>query len=203
MENRSLSLVARLIVLFAMSCPALAADSGPTPEQQADWQQRMDKATALQNESRTRKAEADRILEQKNAQCFKKFQVNRCQDQARNEHMMSIREIRRLENQGEALERQVKKEQLAVKDRRNAEMAPQRAADLEVRAAATAEVRQSAEAERAATLADKARKAEERAQRKAAEAEKQRKKQEDHAARVAKKMQQAERRASEADAAKK
>lgn len=203
MENRSLSLAARLIVLLALSCPALAAESGPTPEQLADWQQRMDEATTLQNESRTRKAEADRILKQKNAECFKKFQVYRCQDQARNEHMVATREIRRLENEGKALERQVKKEQLADKDKRNAEMAPLRAADLEVRATATAEVRQSAEAEQAATLADKARKAEEGAQRKAAEAEKQRKKQEEHDARVAKKMQQAERRASEADAAKK
>lgn len=203
MENRSLSLAARLIVLLALSCPALAAESGPTPEQQADWQQRMDKAAALQNESRTRKAEAERILEQKNAQCFKKFQVNRCQDQARNEHMMAAREIRRLENEGKAVERQVKKEQLADKDKRNAETAPLRAADLEVRAAATAEVRQSAEAEQATTLADKARKAEERARRKAVEAEKQRKKQEEHDARVAQKMQQAERRAGEADAAKK
>jgi colicin import membrane protein len=203
MENRSLSLAARLIILFALSCPALAAESGPTPEQQADWQQRIDKASALQKESQTRKAEADRIFEQKNGQCLQKFQVNRCRDQARNEHMVAIREIRRLENEGKALERQVKKEQLAVKDKRNAELAPQRAAGLEVRAAENAELHQSAEAKRAATLADKARKAEEGAQRKAGEAEKQRKKQEEHDARIAKKVEKAERRAEEADAAKK
>lgn len=203
MENRPLSLAACLIILSAFSFPALATDGKPSAEQQTDWQIRLDKAAALQSESRQRKAEADRILEQKNAECSKKFQVNRCRDQARNEHMIATREIRRLENQGKALEREVKKEQLADKDKRNAEMAPLRSADMEVRAAASAEVRQSAEAERAASLAAKARKAEEGAQRKAAEAEKQRKKQEEHDARVAKKMQQAERRAGEADAAKK
>ena len=203
MENRSLSLAACLIALCAVAGPAPAADSGPSPAQEADWQQRLEKAAALQNEGKLRKAEAGRILEQKSAECFKKFLVNRCQDAARNEHMMVSREASNLEIQGKALEREVKKEQLADKDRRHAEAMPQRAADLAERAAETGVARQEAEAEAAASRADKARQAEQGTRRKAAEAEKQRKKQQDHEARVAQKVQQAERRAGEADAAKK
>jgi len=201
MENRSLSLAARLILLLALSCPALAADNGPSPELEADWQLRLDKAEALQSEGRARKEEAERIFEQKSAQCRKSFLVNQCLDQARQEHMLSTRAASNLEIEGKALARVVKKEQLADKDRRQAEAAPQRAADRESRAVETDAARQAAEAEAAATRVNKARQAEEGARRKAAEAEQLRKKREDHEARVARKMQQAER--HEAEAAKK
>ncbi|MDP3538151.1 MAG: hypothetical protein Q8S26_05555 [Azonexus sp.] len=189
----------RLIALLAISFSVLAADDGPSPAQQADWQQRLDKAAALQAESRTRQDEADRILDGKATECFKKFRVNACRDDARVKHQLSTREARRLDIQGKALEREVKKEQFSDKDKRRAEAAPQQEADLKAREAETSAARQSTEAELAATQADKAKKAEEGAKRKAAEAEKQRKKREDHDAKVAAKMQQAERRAAEVE----
>ncbi|HXE39172.1 MAG TPA: hypothetical protein VN639_11920 [Azonexus sp.] len=191
-------MVARLIALLAISGSVLAADGGSSPEQQADWQQRLDNAAALQAEARARQAEADERLAQKNSECLKKFRVNACQDEARAEHMAVMREVRRQENKGKAAEREVKKEQLADHDQRAAETARQRAADLRVREAETAAARQAVAAEEAATRADKATKAEEGARRKAAEAEKQRKKQADHEARVAEKMRKADRRAADA-----
>lgn len=191
-------MVARLIALLAISCSVLAADGGSSPEQQADWQQRLDNAAALQAEARARQAEADERLAQKKSECLKKFRVNACQEEARAEHMAVMREVRRQENQGKAAEREVKKEQLADHDQRAAEVARQRAADLRVREAETATARQAAAAEEAATRADKASKAEAGARRKAAEEEKQRKKQADHEARVAEKMRKAERPAADA-----
>lgn len=199
MENRSLSLVAGLIALLAMSFSALAAESEPSAEQQSDWQQRLDRAASLKAEAQARQVEADRVLEQKSAECFKKFRVNACRDEAGQEHRLESRESRRLENQGKALEREVKKEQLNDKDRRRAEAAPQHEADLKARQAETAATQQSIEAEQAAIRADKERKAAEGARRKAAEAEKQRKKQADHEARQAQQMQKATRQAPEAE----
>lgn len=192
-------MAARLIALLAISCSVLAADGGSSPElQQADWQQRLDGAAALQAEARARQGEADERLEQTKSECFKKFRVNACQEEARAEHMLATREARRLENQGKAAEREVSKEQLADKDKRRAEAARQRAADLRVREAETATARQAGVAEEAAARADKATKAEEGARRKAAEEEKQRKKQADHEARVAEKMRKAARPAADA-----
>lgn len=191
-------MVARLIALLAISCSVLAADGGSSPEQQADWQQRLDGAAALQAEARARQAEAGERLEQKKTECFKKFRVNACQEEARAEHMAAMREARSLENQGKAQERAVKKEQLAEQDKRRAEAVRQREADLRVRETETATARQASAAEEAAARAAKATKAEEGARRKAAEEEKQRKKQADHEARVAEKMRKAERPAADA-----
>jgi len=191
-------MVARLIALLAISCSVLAADGGSSPEQQADWQQRLDGAAALQAEARARQGEANERLEQKKSECLSKFRVTACQDEARTEHLAAMSEVRRLENQGKAAEREVKKEQLAEQDKRRAEAARQREADLRIRETETATARQAGAAEETATRADKATKAEEGARRKAAEAEKQRKKQADHEARVAEKMRKAERPAADA-----
>lgn len=198
MENRSLSVAARLIVLLAISCSLQAADGGSSPEQQADWQQRLDSAAVRQAEAKSRQSAADRALERKEADCLKKFQVNTCLDEARATHRMTSREAKRLENEGKAQEREVKKEQFADQDKRRAEAAGQREADLRVRESETAAARQAWAAEEAATRADKATKAEEGARRKAAEAEKQRKKRADHEARVAEKMRKAGRPADDA-----
>jgi colicin import membrane protein len=198
MENQSLSVVARLIAVLAISASALAADGGTAADQSADWQQRLDKAAALQAEARSRRVAADQLLEDTKADCFKKFRVTACQDEARSEHQGAMREARRLENEGKALEREVRKEQLTDKDKRRAETARQHEAELKVRETETAAARQTAEAETAAALAGKARKAAEGERRKAAAEEKQRKKRADHEARIAEKSRKAERQAAEA-----
>lgn len=200
MEHRPLSLAARLIVLLVVSFSALAADSGPSPEQEADWQQRLDRGAALQAEAKERKAEADTILETKNAECRKKFLVNSCLEDAKREHVVATREASRLENQGKAMQREVKKEQLSDKDKRRAEAAPERDAEMALRKSEVAAERQTAEEQAAANKAAKEKKAAEGASRKAAEAEKHRRKVEEHEARVAAKKQEAEQRAAGAAA---
>ncbi|MGB4066231.1 MAG: hypothetical protein WBK19_20580 [Azonexus sp.] len=198
MENRSLSVVAGLIVLLALPFAALAAEGEVSADQQAAWQMRLDKAAALQAESKARQDEADELLANRNAECATKFLINDCRNAAAREHLKTTREARRLGIDGRAIEREVKREQLSDRNRVQAEEAPHRAADLELRQAESMNARQAAEDKMVATRAAKAAKAAEGEKRKIAEAEKQRKKQADHDARVAQKKREAEQRATQA-----
>jgi colicin import membrane protein len=198
MENRSLSVVAGLIVLLAMPCAAQAVDDPANADQEAAWEARLDKAAAMQAESKSRQAEADQVLERKYTECAKKFLINDCRNAAARDHLKVTRETRRLENEGKAMEREVKREQMAERERQRAEEAPRRAADLELRQAESTAARQVTEEKMAATRASKAIKSAEGEKRRLAETERQRKKQADHDARVAKKMQEAEQRAARA-----
>lgn len=198
MENRSLSVVAGLIVLLALPFAALAAEVEVSADQQAAWQMRLDKAATLQAESKARQDEADELLVKRNAECATKFLINDCRNAAAREHLKTTREARRMEIDGRAMEREVKREQLSDRNRVQAEEAPRRAADLELRQAESMNARQAAEDKMAATRAAKAAKAAEGEKRKIAEAEKLRKKQADHDARVAQKMREAEQRAAQA-----
>ena len=196
---------ARLLLLCAVSLPtyvAYAADDGPSPEQLADWQQRLEKATAMQLEGKAQQAAADKIFDEEFAACAKKFLVISCQKDATKVHTTAIRPATALVNQGKALEREVKKEQLADKDQRRAAKAPDRAAELKALEAETATERKVAAETEAAKRADKARKAEEGSKARTERLEKQAKKQADHDAKVAEKMQKAERRVAEAEAKK-
>lgn len=203
MKHRPLSVTVRLIALLAFSFSALAGESGPSPEQSADWQQRLDRAAALLADGKAQRAIADKTLEERNAACFKKFLVNACQRDARRDHIIAAKEARRLETEGKAMERAVKKEQRLDKDRRAAEAVPIRETELKAREAKVGAERATAAEREMATRAEKAKKAEEGSKRQAADAEKYRKKQEAHDARVAAKMKEAARRSAEAGAAPK
>jgi colicin import membrane protein len=181
-----------------MPLAALAADGAANADQEAAWQARLDKAAALQAESKARQAEADELLTQEYAKCATRFFVNDCRNAADREHLKTTQETRRLEIDGKAIEREVKKEQAVERERQRVEDAPRRAADLELRQAETMNARQVAEEKAEATRASKATKAAEGEKRRIAEAAKNRKKQADHDARVAKKMQEAEQRAAKA-----
>lgn len=200
MENRSLSVVAGLIALWAAAPAALAADAVGSPEQLTAWQQRLDKADALKAEGQAKQEEADRRLREQDEACQKKVLVNDCRNQARKAHLATTREARHLELEGKDLARQVKAEQVAERQRRQEADAPRRAAELQARQEQTAAARQAAEDKAAATRADKAQKAVEGQRRKAAEAEKLRRKQAEHEARVAAKMEKAARRKAKAAA---
>lgn len=176
---------------IGMVSGAVAADKGATAAQQADWEQRLAHADALQKEGTERRAAAEKLLEEQMAACYKKFLVNRCRENAQSDFKEENKAARRIQNEGKAIERQVKKEQLSARDLQAAAELPEREAELKVREAETTAARQAAVAEEEATRAAKARKAEEGAQRKAEEAERLRKKQADHDARVAQQMEKA------------
>lgn len=202
MENRSLSVAARLIVLLALPVAGAVLASEAAVDREADWQGRIDQAATMQAEGKSRQDAARARLEREYADCKEKFLVNACRQEAHKAYVAATREARRLENEGKALERAVRKEQLAEREQRQAAEAPQRAAELEAREAETAASRQAAEDKASAVRADKERRATEGEQRKAAEAEKRRQKQAAHDARVAEKMREAERRAADAAAGK-
>lgn len=181
-------MAARLIALLCCSLPAFAADGNGTP---ADRQDRLERAAILKAEAATRKQQADALLERRHKECAEKFLVNACREEASAEHLAAIREVRRLEGESQALERQAKREEAEERERARQADARQREAELAAREAEVAAARQAAETAAAERRADKERQAAEGARRKAAEAERQRQKRADHEARVAKKKQQA------------
>jgi len=193
---QSLPHLTRALCIGILCGWALLAQGEPTAEQNADWEQRLARAADLRRESATRQAEADKLYEEQEAACYRKFLVNRCRDNAYRELTDSGREARRLENEGKAIERQVKKEQLSARDLEAVARAPAREVRLQALEIETAAARTEAEIEEARTRADKERKAEEGARRKAEDAERLSKKKADHEARVAEKMQKAEAKAA-------
>lgn len=177
--------------MFVFSTLATAAGPAGTDEQQADWERRLERATALQSEGDAKKVEAEKLFEERKTACFRKFLVNRCQEAAYEDYIAAVKEGRRQSNEGKAIERQVKKEQLNARDMQRIADTPQHQAELREREADTAAARSAAAAEEAAMRARKAQQAQEGAQRKAGEAERQQRKQAEHEARVAEKKAEA------------
>jgi len=183
--------VAALLIAYASLCGNAQAASEPDAAQIADWERRNVKAAELKDEARRMQEEAKRLYDVKSKACFEKFQVTACRNEAHKEHSEQIAEARRVENQGKALEREVRKEQLADRDARHLAEADQRAADLRKREAETSADRRGQEAHEAALRAGKEKDADEGAKRRAADAERIQKKQADHAAKVARKKEEA------------
>ena len=198
MENRPLSLAAGLIVYALLSTPLHAAEGGASADQEADWARRMEQAAALQSEGKARRNEAAKILDEKNIACRSKFQVNACLKESDSEYTVVARQAKRLENEGLAIERAVRKEQLSVRDAQHQVDAVRHEEELPTREAETAAARHEAEVREAEIRASKAGKAAEGVKRKAADEEKLRQRQAAHNARVAEKMQKAQQRAAEA-----
>lgn len=190
MEHRSLSLAALLILLLPVAGPAFAEDEIGTPEQRADWTQRLARARELADDADAREKAAKQRRTDKDAECPARFRVNACYDENRREYSAVVNEARRLDNQAKAIEREVRREQLNVKEIRREADSARREAELPEREAQTAAARQKAAERESAVRADKAQRAEVGQQRRAAEDERLRQKQAAHAARVAEKMNQ-------------
>ncbi|MDD2743632.1 MAG: hypothetical protein PHV02_15305 [Rhodocyclaceae bacterium] len=199
MQKRPSSLTRWLILPAFLASTATLAENSAAPERQAEWNQRLERAAALKQESAEQQATGKALLEQNSTGCYKKFLVNSCLSDARKAYRQSYNDAVRLESEGKAIERQVKKEQLSDADQRRLASARQQEDELQARAAEVKAERQRMADEQAATLADKAKKAEEGAQRKAADAERVAQKRADHEARVTAKKESAARRAAETE----
>ena len=185
-------MAARLIALWLICLPAFAAEAAAS-----DRQQGLERAAALKADAASRRHRADARLEQQEAECARRFRVNDCRDDARAEHLERILEARALDNEAEAIERDIRREDAAARERERLAEMERREADRAERGPRVAAERQRAEEATAKHLADKKIKAAEGARRKAAEAEKLRKRQAEHAERVANKKRQAESRQTE------
>ena len=191
MEYRSLPLAAVLILLGLISAPLSAEEEIGTPEQRADWAQRLEKARVMSAEADAREQEAAQLRAGKDAACPQRFRVNACYEENRDNYTRVAREVRRLDNEARTLEREVRREQAREKEIRREADAARHVAGLPEREAETSAARQKAADREAAIRADKAQKAEIGLQRKAAETDKLRQKQAAHDARVAEKLRKA------------
>lgn len=190
-------MAALLIAAFLAPLAGRAWAEAPPAVAGADWEARLAKGKALKGESKDRKNEATATFEAAKLACQKKFRVYECHDEARERYVLAIKEARRLENEGAAIERQVKKEQLADKDQRHRDEVPQREADLKEREAAVAADQQQAAAKHDKLQAKKAQQEAEGPEKRAADDERIRLKREKHERTVAKKMEKARQREAE------
>lgn len=189
-----------LLFLALAGAPLGAAEQLVSKERLADWEKRQAQSALLQREGASAKADADAVFEQAEIECYKKFLVNSCLIDARRVYNQSRTAAVRLENEGKAIERQIKKEQLSERDQQRIAEGAQRAAELLDRETETTAQRQLAAEEQARLEADKAKKANEGVKRKAKDAERLAKKQAQHEARLDAAGEKAERRAAQADA---
>lgn len=200
MKNHLFTLNTCLIAFLLLAGSLSAAENSVPVELQADWDKRQAQAQVLEHEGSAKQAEAEKLYEKSQLECQKKFLVNSCLGDARKIYTQSHNEAQLLENEGKAIERQIKKEQLSDSDQRRAAQAPERAATLQAREAETSALRKESAAEQAAQEADKSRKAAEGSKRKAADAERLAKKRAAHEEKVAAHKEKAARRAAEAEA---
>lgn len=190
-------MASRLIAILLL-CPLLALAGESSPELHDGWNARLERAGELQAQGKTQQDAADRVFEEQNQACYKKFLVNACLKDNKLQHAKAGHEAQRLVNEGKAQEREVRKEQLSDKDaRRNAE-ASTREADLQAREREIVAERAAREARAAQAKSDKARKADEGARRKLEAEEKHRRKVAEHDAKIAARQAAAERRSAEA-----
>lgn len=187
----------RALGFCALISGAWAGDgAGPGP---VDWASRLERAKSLQAQGLERKKEAkDQFAGAKKA-CFARFRVTDCQHAAKQDYVHAMGEARKIENEGLALERQVKSEQRAQHQQKMADDAPQRAESLRLRQERVQAEQEAARAEQAARREGKARQAEEGERRHRANAQRLQEKRQKHADRVAEKMAKARRRAETAD----
>ncbi len=190
--------MAPLLIAALLAWPLAAMASEPSPGQQAGWDARLEQAAKLQAEGKEMQDSIDRLFDEQTKACYKKFLVNSCLKESKLQHAKTSHQAQRLINEGKAIERSVKKEQLADRDARQAAEAPQHEAELKAREREVSAEQSEKAAQIEQTRASKDRQAAEGAKRKAEQAERQRKKVEEHDARLAEKKAQAERRAAEA-----
>lgn len=186
-----------LLVALIPALSALAADAAAIQDRQV----RKEKADALQADGQERQLAAKKRYDEQFAACGKKFLVNDCRTKAHKKYVEESRAAKRTENDGKAIEREVKREELEQRDRERAESAPQREADRETRKAQREAERKEAEAKRETTLAEKAVKSEKNVRRRAEQDARREQKRAEHEARRAEKIERAQRR--EADSASK
>jgi colicin import membrane protein len=188
MEHRSPSLVAGLI---------LALLGGVAAADEADWEQRLAQVSAMRAEADARLKSANAEFDRESLACQKKFLVNACVNKAREAQVVATRESRQQEIEASALEREVRREQVAARAARVTAENERRAQELPVREQSVAEERRQADEARQQALTDKQRKADARAQKRAEQAEAHRRKVAEHEARVAERKARAARRAAD------
>ena len=194
-----------LILTALFFCPALWAQTPAANVSDNEAPQTIEQANAMRERAKQMNKEADAVLESDQAECYKKFLVNSCLDDAKKRHLQTTLEARKIDAAGRDFQREAKRTESEAKEAK-------RATDLEARAAeqkAQSEAYRADEAARAAArqakLAKKAQQAEAGRKKTAEEQAKRQAKEEKRAKkdaeRAAKKAREAEKSAAKANGA--
>lgn len=157
----------------------------------ADWAARRAAAQAQSSQAGTQLAAAKTRLEQARKDCFEKFFVVRCQNEALERYLVEETAARQLDIDAKAAERQVRKEELEAQDAKRQRTMQQREQEAEARAARTSAERARIAGEISARTARKEAEAVTRARHRAEEEARLAKKRADHEKRVAEQIQKA------------
>ena len=187
------------IGLFSLSLMVslpVSAKSGSQPDAAiaADWEQRLEQARREQADAAQKKSAAKVRFETERLDCFDKFRVSDCQEEARQRYQVSTNEARRLENKARATERQVNKEKFQEKAERYRTEEPLRQADRTQRQQEVAQEHKRREERKEQKQAEKQEKAEQGAVRRAREAKRLDQKKIRHDQKVAEQMEKARQR---------
>ena len=188
-------------ILFIASQPLWAQTPESTSTEPAA-PQTLEQANALRERAKQMDKKADTLYKADQTECYKKFLVNSCLDDAKKRHLQTRLEARKLDAAGRDFQRAAKRADAEAKEAK-------RAADLQARTSeqkAQGETYRDEEAARAAArqekLAKKARQAEEGRRKTAEEQAKRQAKEEKRAKkdakRAAKKAREAEKSAAKA-----
>ncbi len=129
-----------LLLAFLLPAAALAADAPPPADPAAD----LARAGRMRDEAGALREVAEARFVDEEIECYKRFLVNRCLDQARARHLADIRKARQLDLQAGRIELADKNRRYAERKTEEAEVAPQKAierAEAEARGRADTEER--------------------------------------------------------------
>jgi len=169
-------------------CAALAAFLLPccvTFAEDSAWEERLRQADTMRNDAAQRQRAADQAFSRNQLACQEKFLVNDCVNEARAEQIRVRQESREKVRQADAIERAVKREQLAARQAQAATDAEAKARNQPQRELEIAERDRADAARRNEIAARKARQAELGAKRKAEREAAHQRKVEAHARKVA------------------
>lgn len=123
------------VLTAALVVPAAVADQLELAREtlETDWAQRLEAIRQQRGDALQKKRAALVRYELERNGCYRKFLVTDCQEEARQRFLESTHEVRRLENEADAAERQIKKEKRLDKERRYLEEEPLRRAELRQR----------------------------------------------------------------------
>lgn len=150
------------VIAAVLAVPAALADQPERARETlaSDWAQRLEAVRQQRGDAVEKKRAATARYESERNDCYRKFLVTDCQEKARQRFLESTHEARRLENEADAAERQIKKEKRLDKERRYLAEEPLRRAELRQREERVAQERsrvQIAQEQKEAKQREKAR----------------------------------------------
>ena len=185
-----------LVCLGLIGTSQALAKSGSQPDAAiaAAWEQRLELTRRELADAAQKKTAAKVRFETERLDCFNKFRVTDCQEEARQRYLVSTNEARRLENKARAMERQVNKEKLQEKEERYRAEEPLRHADRTQRQQEVAQEQKRRQERKEQKQAEKQEKAQQGAVRRAKETERLSQKKIRHDQKVAEQMEKARQR---------